>query len=110
MTLNLIIVGLFVANLVLRTMGNTAGLPFVLSIIGVGLLLVSGWFGWELIYRQGGRDLARDRDPRARASRRRVTIRRGPSAATFDLSRTRAVAPAASCASRGAPSASCGSS
>jgi uncharacterized membrane protein len=53
MTLNLIIVGLFVANLVLRTMGNTAGLPFVLSIIGVGLLLVSGWFGWELIYRQG---------------------------------------------------------
>ena len=54
LTLNLIIVGLFVANLVLRTMGNAAtGLPFVLSIIAVGLLLVSGWFGWELIYRQG---------------------------------------------------------
>jgi uncharacterized membrane protein len=54
LTLNLIIVGLFVANLVLRTMGNAAtGLPFVLSIIGIGLLLVSGWFGWEMIYRQG---------------------------------------------------------
>ena len=52
--LNLIIVGLFVANLVLRTMGNAeTGLPFVLSIIGIGLLLVSGWFGWEMIYRQG---------------------------------------------------------
>jgi len=54
MTLNLIIVGLFVANLVLRTMGSAAtGLPFVLSIVAVALLLVSGWFGWEMIYRQG---------------------------------------------------------
>jgi len=54
LVLNLIIVGLFVANLVLRTMGNAeTGLPFVLSIIGIGLLLVSGWFGWEMIYRQG---------------------------------------------------------
>ena len=54
LTLNLIIVGLFVANLVLRTMGSAStGLPLVLSIIAVGLLLVSGWFGWELIYRQG---------------------------------------------------------
>ena len=55
LTLNLIIVGLFVANLVLRTMGTApaTGLPFLLSIIAVALLLVSGWFGWELIYRQG---------------------------------------------------------
>ncbi|HLY39493.1 MAG TPA: DUF2231 domain-containing protein [Candidatus Binatia bacterium] len=53
LTLNLLIVGLFLASLVLRTLGNTTGLPFVLSIIGVGLLLVSGWFGWEMIYRQG---------------------------------------------------------
>ena len=54
MTLNLVIVGLFVVNLVLRTRGYPpTALPLVLSLIAVALLLVSGWFGWELIYRQG---------------------------------------------------------
>jgi uncharacterized membrane protein len=54
MVLNLTIVGLFVANLVLRARGYPpVGIPFVLSVIAVALLLVSGWFGWELIYRQG---------------------------------------------------------
>jgi uncharacterized membrane protein len=54
MTLNLVIVGLFIANLVLRTRGYPpTALPLVLSVIAVALLLVSGWFGWELIYRQG---------------------------------------------------------
>lgn len=54
LALNLTIVGLFVANLVLRTIGHPpTGIPFVLSVIAVALLLVSGWFGWELIYRQG---------------------------------------------------------
>ncbi len=54
MVLNLTIVGLFVANLVLRATGYPpTTLPLVLSLIAVGLLLASGWFGWELIYRQG---------------------------------------------------------
>ena len=54
LALNLTIVGLFVANLVLRSTGYPpTGLPLLLSAIAVGLLLVSGWFGWELIYRQG---------------------------------------------------------
>ncbi|HZP40248.1 MAG TPA: DUF2231 domain-containing protein [Candidatus Binatia bacterium] len=55
LTLNVAIVGLFIANLVLRSMGRggMATLPIVLSAVGVGLLLVSGWFGWELIYREG---------------------------------------------------------
>jgi len=54
MALNLTIVGLFVANLVLRSIGYPSlALPFILSIIAVALLLVSGWFGWELIYREG---------------------------------------------------------
>ena len=48
------IVALFVANLVLRTTGRAATtLPLVLSVVGVGLLLVSGWFGWQLIYGHG---------------------------------------------------------
>jgi|SRR5581483_9397223 len=54
LTLNLIIVGLFVVNLVLRTTGYPpTTVPLVLSAVGVGLLLFSGWFGWELIYRYG---------------------------------------------------------
>ena len=54
LTLNLVIVALFVANLVLRATGRAATtLPFVLSVVGVGLLLVSGWFGWQLIYGHG---------------------------------------------------------
>ena len=54
LTLNLVIVALFVANLVLRATGRAATtLPFALSVVGVGLLLVSGWFGWQLIYRHG---------------------------------------------------------
>src|ERR1043166_4385997 len=54
LVLNLTVVGLFVANLVLRTTGYPpTALPLVLSAVAVGLLLVSGWLGWELIYRQG---------------------------------------------------------
>jgi uncharacterized membrane protein len=54
MTLNIVILLLFVANLGLRTRGwPPTGVPFVLSVIAVALLLVSGWLGWELIYRQG---------------------------------------------------------
>jgi uncharacterized membrane protein len=55
LTLNLIIVALFVVNLILRSTGYPAdaALPLVLSAIAVGLLLVSGWFGWQLIYRHG---------------------------------------------------------
>jgi uncharacterized membrane protein len=54
MTLNLLIVGLFVANLILRSTGYPpTALPLVLSAVAVGLLLLSGWLGWELIYRHG---------------------------------------------------------
>ena len=54
LVLNLIVVGLFVANLVLRTTGYPpTALPLVLSAVAIGLLLVSGWLGWELIYRHG---------------------------------------------------------
>ncbi|HJQ85035.1 MAG TPA: DUF2231 domain-containing protein [Candidatus Binatia bacterium] len=53
MVLNLTIVAMFAINIALR-MGNYAGgLPMFLSAVAVGLLLVSGWLGWELIYREG---------------------------------------------------------
>src|SRR2546426_4842548 len=54
MLLNITILLLFVANIGLRTRGyDPIGAPFALSVVAVALLLVSGWLGWELIYRQG---------------------------------------------------------
>ena len=70
LTLNLVIVGLFIANLVLRSTGYPAPLPLVLSAIGVGLLVVSGWFGWQLIYAR----LSRDRAAHAGAAGRGVDV------------------------------------
>jgi uncharacterized membrane protein len=54
MIVNLAIVGIFIANLWLRTMfAPSAGLPVVLSVIGVVLLGFSGWLGGELVYVHG---------------------------------------------------------
>lgn len=54
MIINLIIVALFAGNLWLR-MGSAPGasLPIGLSVVGIVLLLVSGWLGGELIYVHG---------------------------------------------------------
>ncbi|MEP6601283.1 MAG: DUF2231 domain-containing protein [Nitrospirota bacterium] len=54
MIVNLTVVGIFIANLWLRTMfAPGAGLPVVLSVIGVALLGFSGWLGGELVYVHG---------------------------------------------------------
>ena len=53
MLLNVTILGLFVVNFLMRYYAVGTSVPFVLSIVGVGLMLFSGWFGWELIYRHG---------------------------------------------------------
>ena len=53
LTLNLTIVALFIANLILRTLNYPPTAPFVLSCAGVAMLVVSGWFGWALIYGEG---------------------------------------------------------
>ena len=54
MIVNLIVVGIFIADLWLRTMfAPGAGLPVVLSVIGVALLGFSGWLGGELVYVHG---------------------------------------------------------
>jgi uncharacterized membrane protein len=60
MTLNLIVVGLFAFSALARRgayMENASveTLPFVLSLVAVGLLAISGWLGGELAYRYGVR-------------------------------------------------------
>jgi uncharacterized membrane protein len=54
MIVNLMVVGIFIANLWLRTMfAQGAGFPVILSVIGVALLGFSGWLGGELVYVHG---------------------------------------------------------
>jgi uncharacterized membrane protein len=54
MTINLIVVALFAVNLWMRWRSGNAGAgastPVLLSVIGVGLLAVSGWLGGKLVY------------------------------------------------------------
>lgn len=52
--LNLSITVLFIVNFYLRTIGGPVAVtPFILSIVGVAALLVSGWLGGEMIYVEG---------------------------------------------------------
>jgi uncharacterized membrane protein len=54
MGINLTVVALFVVNAWLRHGNETvAGTPFVLSIIGIALLVVSGWLGGKMVYEAG---------------------------------------------------------
>ena len=54
MTINLVVVALFIVNAYLRH-GHEAsgGLPFILSIVGIALLVVSGWLGGKMVYEAG---------------------------------------------------------
>jgi len=73
MSLNLVIVGLQIASFWLRSVQPAgAGLPFVLSIVAIVLLLVSGWLGWEMVYRHG---VALDRDVTIRLQEREQSRR-----------------------------------
>lgn len=61
MLLNLTVVALFAVNLWLRTTSPPgAGTPFLLSVVAIVLLSVSGWLGGELVFRHG---VAVDREP-----------------------------------------------
>jgi uncharacterized membrane protein len=54
MTINLVVVALYALNIWLRvTSTDTARLPFVLSVISVAILAVSGWLGGKLVYEHG---------------------------------------------------------
>ncbi|HUR57237.1 MAG TPA: DUF2231 domain-containing protein [Opitutaceae bacterium] len=54
MTINLIVVALYIWNAWLRH-GDPSNLkmPMILSFIGVGLLVISGWLGGKMVYEQG---------------------------------------------------------
>jgi uncharacterized membrane protein len=57
--LNLIALVLFIINLYFRTQagGQLVGyrliVPFLMSVLGVGLIAISGWLGGELVFRYG---------------------------------------------------------
>ena len=54
MGINLVVVALFAANVWLRhAEHNPGGTPFILSIVGVLLLVVSGWLGGKMVYEAG---------------------------------------------------------
>ncbi len=53
MVINLGAVILFVINLILRTNAPASTAPFVLTIIGVLFILVSGWLGGQMVYVHG---------------------------------------------------------
>jgi len=54
MTINLVIVALFIANAWMRDSdASPSGAPFILSIIGIALLVVSGWLGGKMVYEAG---------------------------------------------------------
>lgn len=73
MVLNLTIVVLQAVSVWLRTRtAPGAGSPFLLTIIGDALLLVSGWLGWEMVYRYG---VGIDRGVSIRVEERRETGR-----------------------------------
>ena len=54
MGINLVVVALFACNAWLRhNEPNPSGTPFILSIVGVLLLVVSGWLGGKMVYEAG---------------------------------------------------------
>jgi uncharacterized membrane protein len=55
MAINLTVVALYVANAWLRMgqEGAAGGTPFVLSLVAVAMLVVSGWLGGKMVYLAG---------------------------------------------------------
>jgi uncharacterized membrane protein len=56
MSLNLVVVALFIANAWLRTGqldAGPGGTPFVLSLVAVALLGISGWLGGKMVFEAG---------------------------------------------------------
>jgi uncharacterized membrane protein len=54
MGINLAIVALFICNAWIRHAdASPSGTPFILSIVGIALLVISGWLGGKLVYEAG---------------------------------------------------------
>jgi uncharacterized membrane protein len=67
MSINLTVVALYVVNLWVRwDAPGATGLPFWLSLIAIGLLVVSGWLGGKMVYELGVAVDDRALDPAAR--------------------------------------------
>ena len=54
MTINLTVVGLYVINLWMRWSNpSQLEIPFWLSLVAIGLLVISGWLGGKMVYEHG---------------------------------------------------------
>jgi uncharacterized membrane protein len=53
MSINLTVVAMYVVNVYLRARGVESNAPFLLSLIAVALLGVSGWLGGRMVYVHG---------------------------------------------------------
>ena len=53
MGINLTVVALYAVNAWLRLQGGGGQIPLILSLVGVGLLAVSGWLGGKMVYVHG---------------------------------------------------------
>ena len=54
MSINLLVVAIYVFNAYLRHGGAPGqGLPFILSVVTILMLLVSGWLGGKMVYEAG---------------------------------------------------------
>jgi len=53
MGINLTVVALYVVNAWLRLQGGGGQTPLLLSVLGIGLLVVSGWLGGKMVYIHG---------------------------------------------------------
>ena len=54
MGINLAVVVLFIFNAGMRhAEANPGGMPFILSLIGIALLVVSGWLGGKMVFEAG---------------------------------------------------------
>jgi uncharacterized membrane protein len=54
MSINLVAVALYAINIWLRTHGSdNSGVPFILSVVAVAMLAVSGWLGGKMVHLAG---------------------------------------------------------
>ncbi len=53
MAINLTVVALYAVNLWLRLQDAGHGTVLTLSIVGIGLLVISGWLGGKMVYEEG---------------------------------------------------------
>jgi uncharacterized membrane protein len=74
MTINLAVVVLFIFNAGMRHAdADPGGTPFVLSLIGIAALAVSGWLGGKMVYEAGvGVSGGEEATPTARSTHRRM--------------------------------------